>query len=52
MKIEVLGGSEAHDAFGGITELVDQKNAATGEQNVGAGELGLLEIEFYEPIQP
>jgi hypothetical protein len=52
VKIEVLGGSEARDAFGSITELVDQKNAATGEQNVGAGELGLLEIEFYEPIQP
>ena len=29
--IEPLAGSEARDAFGGITELVDQKNATTGE---------------------
>jgi hypothetical protein len=52
VKIEVLGGSEARDAFGGITELLDQKNATTGEENVGAGEFGLIEIEFYESIQP
>ncbi len=45
--IEVLAGSEARDAFGGITELVDQQNATTGEENVGAGELSLIEVEFY-----
>lgn len=50
LKIEVLGGSEARDAFGGIRELENQGNATTGEQLVGAGELGLLEIEFYETI--
>jgi hypothetical protein len=53
VRIEVLGGSEARDAFAGITELVDQGNATTGEEKVGAGELGLLEIEFYElPLSP
>jgi beta-galactosidase len=48
VKIEVLGGSEARDAFSGITELVDQGNARTGEESVGAGEFGVIEIEFYE----
>ena len=52
VKIEVLGGSEARDAFGGIRELEDQKNATTGEQNVGTGEFGVLEIEFYESVTP
>ncbi len=52
VRIEVLGGSEARDAFAGITELVDQGNATTGEEKVGAGELGLLEIEFYEALTP
>ncbi|ATC66188.1 beta-galactosidase [Nibricoccus aquaticus] len=51
VRIEPLAGSEARDAFGGITELVDQKNATTGEQNVGAGALGIIEIEFYEPAE-
>ena len=51
VKIEVLGGSEAREAFGGIRELEDQRNATTGEQNVGAGEFAVLEIEFYEPAQ-
>lgn len=50
LSIEVLGGAEAREAFGGITELEDQKNAFTGEENVGAGELGIIEIEFYEPV--
>lgn len=48
--IEVLGGSEARDAFAGMTELEDQKNATTGEENVRAGQLGIIEIEFYEPV--
>ena len=50
VKIEVLGGSEARDAFGGIRELEDQGNARTGEESVGAGEFGVLEIEFYEAV--
>ncbi len=50
VRIEPLAGGEARDAFGGITELVDQKNATTGEQNVSAGALGIIEIEFYEPV--
>lgn len=50
VKIEVLGGSEAQDAFGGIRELEDQRNATTGEERVGAGALSLAEIEFYEPV--
>lgn len=48
LTIEVLGGAEAREAFGGITELEDQKNARTGEEQVGTGELGIIEIEFYE----
>ncbi|HWA24178.1 MAG TPA: DUF4982 domain-containing protein [Lacunisphaera sp.] len=52
VKIEVLGGSEAREAFDGITELVDQKNATTGEEKVGSGEFGVLEIEFYEAAKP
>ncbi len=51
VRIEPLAGSEARDAFDGITELVDQKNATTGEQNVGAGALGTIEIELYEPAE-
>lgn len=48
VTIDVLGGAEARDAFGGIRELEDQQNATTGEENVGAGALALIEIEFYE----
>lgn len=48
VTIEVLGGSEARDAFAGMRELEEQGNATTGEQNVRGGEFGLLEIEFYE----
>lgn len=48
LVIEVLGGREARDAFGGIRELENQGNATTGEQLVKTGELGLAEIEFYE----
>jgi beta-galactosidase len=50
VRIEALAGSEARDAFGGITELVDQKNATTGEEKVGANALGLIEVEFYESL--
>ncbi|HEX2860418.1 MAG TPA: DUF4982 domain-containing protein [Lacunisphaera sp.] len=50
VTLEVLGGSEARDAFGSMRELEDQRNATTGEEKVGAGELGLIEIEFYEPV--
>ena len=49
VRLEPLAGAEAREAFGAITELVDQGNATTGEEKVGAGELGLIEIEFYEP---
>ncbi len=48
VRLEPLAGAEAREAFGAITELVDQGNATTGEEKVGTGELGLLEIEFYE----
>ncbi len=50
VTIEILAGSEARDAFGDITELVDQGNATTGEESVGEAELSIIEIEFYEPI--
>ncbi|MFT3829103.1 MAG: DUF4982 domain-containing protein [Opitutaceae bacterium] len=49
VRLEPLAGAEAREAFGAITELVDQGNANTGEEKVGTSELGLLEIEFYEP---
>jgi beta-galactosidase len=52
VTIEVLGGSEARDAFAGMRELEDQGNARTGEESVGTGELGIIEIEFYEPANP
>ncbi len=47
VTITPLSGSEAREAFGELTELVDQGNATTGEEGVGAGEFGLFEIEFY-----
>ena len=50
VEIELLAGSEAREAFGEITELVDQGNATTGEENVGTRELSLVEIELYEPV--
>lgn len=54
VRIEMLGGSEARDAFGGIRELEDQGNARTGEERVAAGEFGVIEVEFYEaaPAEP
>ena len=50
LLLEILEGSEAQDAFGNITELVDQGNATTGEESVGGGEMSIIEIEFYEAI--
>nr|WP_221774654.1 sialate O-acetylesterase [Pelagicoccus albus] len=50
LKIVPLAGGEARDAFGDITELVDQGNATTGEENVGDRELSIIEIEFYESM--
>ncbi len=52
VTLTILGGAEARDAFGAVSELVDQKNATTGEEKVGAGELGLLEIEFHAAPSP
>lgn len=49
VSIQVLGPEEAKEAFGGISELEDQGNATTGEERVAPGELGIIEIEFYEP---
>ncbi len=51
VRLEPLAGAEAREAFGAITELVDQGNATTGEEKVGTGELGLIEIEFYTPTR-
>ncbi len=51
VTIEILSGSEARDAFGELTELIDQGNATTGEEKVGEAELSIIEIEFYEPIE-
>jgi len=49
VTVEPLAAGEARDAFGAITELVDQKNAATGDEKATGGALSLIEIEFYEP---
>lgn len=48
VSIEVMGAAEAREAFGDIRELQDQGRATTGEENVGPGELGIIEIEFNE----
>lgn len=48
VKIEVVGAAENRDAFGGVTELANQKNASTGDEQLGAGRIGVVEIEFYE----
>lgn len=48
--VSVFPGGEARDAFGEITELVDQGNARTGEEDVGESELSIIEIEFYEDL--
>lgn len=49
VTVQVLGADEAKEAFGNIRELEDQGNATTGEESVGPGELGIVEIEFNEP---
>jgi beta-galactosidase len=49
VTIEVMGAEQAKEAFGDIVELQAQGRATTGEEQVGPGELGIVEIEFYEP---
>ncbi|MDQ8205015.1 sugar-binding domain-containing protein [Pelagicoccus sp. SDUM812003] len=51
VTIVPLEGGEAMDAFGELTELVDQGNARTGEEDVGESELSIVEIEFYEELR-
>lgn len=52
VTITVLAGSEAREAFAGVSELEDQGNATTGEEFVEGGNLGIFEVEFYEPAAP
>lgn len=47
VRFEMLGEGEIRDAFG-MKELVDQKNAATGDARVNARSLSIVEAEFYE----
>jgi beta-galactosidase len=49
VKIEALGTAETKDAFAGVTELANQKNASTGDEQLAAAALSVVEIEFYEP---
>lgn len=49
VTLEVMGPEQAKEAFGDIVELQNQGRATTGEERVGPGELGIVEIEFYEP---
>jgi len=47
VRLEQLGGSEARDAFGVITEVADQANASTGAAKVRSGSLSIVEAELY-----
>jgi beta-galactosidase len=49
VKIEAVGAAETKDAFAGVTELANQKNASTGDEQLAAAALSVVEIEFYEP---
>jgi hypothetical protein len=50
--IELIGSAVNRDAFGNITELENQANAATtGGGNTAKGNLTIVEAEIYEPVQ-
>jgi beta-galactosidase len=51
VRLELLGASETKDAFGSVTELANPQNASTGADQLAAVELGIVEIEFYEPVE-
>jgi beta-galactosidase len=46
VRIEMFGSGESKDAFG-MTELADQKNAATGAARLATSALSIVEAEFY-----
>ncbi len=48
VRVQLIGGSEADTTFGGITEVADSANTSDGAP-VAKGNLGIVEIEFYEP---
>ncbi len=48
VKVELLGTAQSSDAFSGVTELANQKNASTGDEQLAAGTLGIVEVEIYE----
>ncbi len=51
--IELIGSTVSRDAFGNITELQNEANAATtGGQSSAKGSLDIVEIEIYEPVTP
>ena len=49
VKISLASAASAREGFN-ITELENQQNAATGDERAGSGTLGLVEVEFYEPV--
>ncbi|MDQ3813187.1 MAG: DUF4982 domain-containing protein, partial [Armatimonadota bacterium] len=49
--IELIGSAVSRDAFGNITELENQANAATTGGSAAKGNLSILEVEIYEPVR-
>ncbi len=51
VRISLISAASTRDGFN-ITELENQQNAATGDERTGSGTLSMVEVEFYEPIEP
>jgi beta-galactosidase len=49
VKISLASAASAREGFN-ITELENQQNAAPGDERTGSGTLGIVEVEFYEPV--
>lgn len=47
VRIEVLGEGSSKDSYG-LSEVDNQKNTATGAENVRGRALSIVEAEFYE----
>lgn len=50
VRLQLVGKSVAGDGFGAITEVANEANTADGPA-VADGELGIVEIEFHEPVR-
>jgi beta-galactosidase len=49
LKIQLTKAASSQDPFN-MTELENQKNASTGDEQTGRGTLAIVEAEFYEPV--